>query len=226
MNKHSRRAVTLMEVMIGASVFAIVSVSIYFVLSSGRKSHALGTARMRMRISLDNAMKILEKDINNSRVLPTEPGEKLDKDKHVTFKVSGSGCTMQVPRSDVEEQQTTFFDSSASDSKDDFYEEVTYSLEPKGEANALIRSGTASGRRQVGEYIDTIEFKTFAITYNAAVEVTIKAKIRPDGAKKEEEQERKATIVLKNLHSIMFGEGEGSYAGGNRYWNQTGGTTP
>lgn len=134
---HSKRAVTLIEVMVGIVITTIIGGMVFAFISSARHSAAIATAKARAKQDAQIIIRHLDKDISNSRAkIKMKNGKPVvdpdDSNKFLvenTLEISANKIVAYIPRKNTGTDKT-YFDSNT-DSENSDYKKVEYDISGK-----------------------------------------------------------------------------------------------
>ena len=223
-----RLGFTLVELMVGIGIMAVIGLAVFKVISSANRTSAIAECRGNLRLSASIVARQLERDVATSRAI-IDQKDMLKEQKAKTTIKPGSPegpeiVSMFVPK--IEEDNagnnnnnnnevsyfTTYTDGT--DKEKDLYEEVKYTLE----GNILYRNG-----KRITDNIGSITFKTNSAdnidtTYDGKTQITISAVGKPRGMNEEISHVQELIVSIRQLQIKRLKERDKDNQ--NLYWKQ------
>ncbi len=185
-----KRGMTLVEVMIGCLLTAIVGFAVYRVMSGARHASSIASTKAALRQDAQIVLKHLERDISNSRAKIVVNGAKKEIKK--TLVVAGGGnFSMEVPKGDIPED-ATYFDQNTAD-EDSQYIKVEYELS----GSKYYR--TADGKKKcLSTFVKEIDVET---NYDGKIKLMLALEAAPAGSSKKMEHVERTIIAIRQVET-------------------------
>lgn len=185
----SRRAVSLVELLVAAAITVGLAGGIFSVLHSARSAAELSRAREEAKQMAEMALHSLQKDIMISQATIDKKtlvgeGDNQKPSATLSFQGGGGSWTMKIPKDE---------NSTAMASE---YVDVSYSLSGRN----LMRSGGVEGKTKlVAGYISKLEI--FALSQDQ-VSIEIETEVKPSGEKNPVKHNQKALVTIREAVTV------------------------
>jgi Tfp pilus assembly protein PilE len=177
---------TLVEVLIGCLLTAIVGFAVYRVMSGARHASSMASTKAALRQDAQIILKHLERDISNSRAKVVIAGDKKEIKKTL---VSGGGGNfeMEVPNGEIPED-ATYFDQNTAD-EDSQYIKVKYELS----GSKYYRSDDKK-KKCLSTFVKEIKVET---NYDGKIKIMLALAAAPAGSSKKIEHVERTIIAIR-----------------------------
>lgn len=193
---------TLVELMVGIGIMAVLGLAVYKFISAANRTSAIAECRGNLRLSASLVARQLERDVATSRAEIDEKDMQKDQQAKTTVKPGNPEgpeiVSMFVPKI-VDENtpnnaEVTYFTTDTEKEKN-LYEEVKYTLSN----NILYRNG-----KKIADNIGSITFKTnsadnIETTYDGKTQITISAVAKPKGINQEISHVQELIVSIRQL---------------------------
>ncbi len=212
---------TLVELMVGIGIMAVLGLAVYKFISAANRTSAIAECRGNLRLSASLAARQLERDVATSRAEIDEEDMQKDQQAKTTIKPGTPEgpevVSMFVPKIEDEnapnDTEVTYF-TTKTDKEKELYEEVKYTLS----GNILYRNG-----RRIADNIGSITFKTnsadnIETTYDGKTQITISAVAKPKGMSQEISHVQELIVSIRQLQVKRLKDRDKDNQ--NLYWKQ------
>ncbi len=212
---------TLVELMVGIGIMAVIGLAVYKFISAANRTSAIAECRGNLRLSASIAARQLERDVATSRAEIDEKDMQKDQQAKTTIKPGNPEgpeiVSMFVPKIQDEnapnDTEVTYF-TTKTDKEKELYEEVKYTLS----GNILYRNG-----RRIADNIGSITFKTnsadnIETTYDGKTQITISAVAKPKGMNQEISHVQELIVSIRQLQVKRLKDRDKDNQ--NLYWKQ------
>ena len=212
---------TLVELMVGIGIMAVIGLAVYKFISAANRTSAIAECRGNLRLSASLAARQLERDVATSRAEIDEKDMQKDQQAKTTIKPGNPEgpeiVSMFVPKIQDEnapnDTEVTYF-TTKTDKEKELYEEVKYTLS----GNILYRNG-----RRIADNIGSITFKTnsadnIETTYDGKTQITISAVAKPKGMNQEISHVQELIVSIRQLQVKRLKDRDKDNQ--NLYWKQ------
>ncbi len=212
---------TLVELMVGIGIMAVIGLAVYKFISAANRTSAIAECRGNLRLSASLAARQLERDVATSRAEIDEEDMQKDQQAKTTIKPGTPEgpevVSMFVPKIEDEnapnDTEVTYF-TTKTDKEKELYEEVKYTLS----GNILYRNG-----RRIADNIGSITFKTnsadnIETTYDGKTQITISAVAKPKGMSQEISHVQELIVSIRQLQVKRLKDRDKDNQ--NLYWKQ------
>jgi len=175
-----RRGVTVIEVLVAAAIFVVISGGIYTVLSSTRQVAGMSQAKDEAKAMAETVLKHLQQDIAISRAeVDKNPGGDGKPKATPSFSSGGGEIRMMIPKPGITAKM-----------KDD-YEEVVYTLSGK----QLYRDdGVTGNKRLLSSHVSKCE--AFLLN-DSQVEVEVEVEIFAPGSDTPVKHSQRVLVTIR-----------------------------
>ena len=190
--KNSRKAVTLIELLVGMFIAGLIGVAIYYMMSQANFVAATTSARGMAKQEAEIIIRHLKRDIANSRAKIEDSADSDSYDVVKTLEFADGKLSLEVAQEFPEgEESITMFDDTA-DSEDSIYKEIEYSL-----------NGTEFSRKEDNERVLSRSVKTFEVSenYDGKIQVDIVIEKPLKGFSGKIEYPQSAIILVKEAEN-------------------------
>ncbi|MFZ2957523.1 MAG: hypothetical protein WA705_11580 [Candidatus Ozemobacteraceae bacterium] len=176
-----RRAMSVIEVLVGAVIMVIISGGMYKILSASRFTAAIATARSQAREMADVCLRSLEKDISSSQATVKTAGSTTTTKPVVVLSFQPQGTnswTMLIPEGNS-------------------FKKVTYSFDG---SNKLERDDASGSKRLLCDKVVAFsisDMNTVAGLPQEQVSIEIKVGIAPEGVKEPQVHHQKLLVTIR-----------------------------
>jgi prepilin-type N-terminal cleavage/methylation domain-containing protein len=212
---------TLVELMVGIGIMAVLGLAVYKFISAANRTSAIAECRGNLRLSASIAARQLERDVATSKAEIDEKDMQKDQQAKTTIKPGNPEgpeiVSMFVPKIEDEnapnDTEVTYFTTNT-DKEKELYEEVKYTLS----GNVLYRNG-----RRIADNIGSITFKTnsadnIETTYDGKTQITISAVAKPKGMNQEISHVQELIVSIRQLQVKRLKDRDKDNQ--NLYWKQ------
>ena len=212
---------TLVELMVGIGIMAVIGLAVYKFISAANRTSAIAECRGNLRLSASIAARQLERDVATSKAEIDEKDMQKDQQAKTTIKPGNPEgpeiVSMFVPKIQDEnapnDTEVTYF-TTKTDKEKELYEEVKYTLS----GNILYRNG-----RRIADNIGSITFKTnsadnIETTYDGKTQITISAVAKPKGMNQEISHVQELIVSIRQLQVKRLKDRDKDNQ--NLYWKQ------
>ncbi len=212
---------TLVELMVGIGIMAVLGLAVYKFISAANRTSAIAECRGNLRLSASLAARQLERDVATSKAEIDEKDMQKDQQAKTTIKPGNPEgpeiVSMFVPKIEDEnapnDTEVTYF-TTKTDKEKELYEEVKYTLS----GNVLYRNG-----RRIADNIGSITFKTnsadnIETTYDGKTQITISAVAKPKGMSQEISHVQELIVSISQLQVKRLKDRDKDNQ--NLYWKQ------
>ena len=212
---------TLVELMVGIGIMAVLGLAVYKFISAANRTSAIAECRGNLRLSASIAARQLERDVATSKAEIDEKDMQKDQQAKTTIKPGNPEgpeiVSMFVPKIQDEnapnDTEVTYF-TTKTDKEKELYEEVKYTLS----GNILYRNG-----RRIADNIGSITFKTnsadnIETTYDGKTQITISAVAKPKGMNQEISHVQELIVSIRQLQVKRLKDRDKDNQ--NLYWKQ------